>query len=78
MEHPLINDINNLSIDELTTKITDLNRKLSWAARNNAQLAGQIRMVLESYHNTLQKKQQELWNKAKKDGHDFQDQINIS
>ena len=39
MEHPLITDANDLTMEELQTRISDLQRKLAWAQRNNARLA---------------------------------------
>jgi hypothetical protein len=46
MEHPLINNIDNLTVDELQGKISELNKKLSFAHRSgNGQLANQIRMA---------------------------------
>jgi hypothetical protein len=59
MEHPLIGNLDELTIDELTTKISELSGKLNIAARTgNAHLCGQIRMALESYRNKYQEKLQ--------------------
>ena len=47
MEHPLINNIGDLTLEELQTKISELNRKLNFAQRtNNGHLASQIRMAI--------------------------------
>lgn len=78
MEHPLINDANDLSMEDLHTRIMELQRKLSWAQRNNARLAQQISMALETYNNKYQQRQQEIWEKSKKAGLDFGDKIDIS
>lgn len=78
MEHPLVNELDHLTAEELQSKISDLLNKYNWAARNNAQLAGQILMVLDSYRSKFQEKQQELLNKSEKSGKDFSDRINIS
>jgi len=57
MEHPLINNLSELSEDELTSKISELNGKLNIAMRTgNAHLCNQIRMALESYQNKYQEK----------------------
>lgn len=78
MEHPLINDIGDLTLDQLQTKINELNKKLNIAMRGgNAALIGQIRMVLETFNNKYQAKLQEQQNKGSA-GPDFSDKINIS
>ena len=78
MEHPLINDISDLTLDQLQNKISDLNKKLNIAMRGgNAALIGQIRMVLDTFNNKYQAKLQEQQNKGN-NGPDFSDKINIS
>jgi hypothetical protein len=78
MEHPLINDIGDLTLDQLQNKISELNKKLNIAMRGgNAALIGQIRMVLETFNNKYQAKLQEQQNKGN-NGPDFSDKINIS
>jgi hypothetical protein len=50
MEHPLIANLDSLSEEELSTKITELNKKLGIAMRTgNAYLCNQLRMAIESY-----------------------------
>lgn len=50
MEHPLISNLDSLTVDELSAKITELNKKLTIAYRSgNSYLCDQIRMALESY-----------------------------
>jgi hypothetical protein len=72
MEHPLVNDIDNLTAEELQSKISYLLNKYNWAVRNNAHLASQVLMVLHSY----QAKYQE---KLRKDtDNNFDDVIDIS
>jgi hypothetical protein len=78
MEHPLIHDIDNLTLEELQTKISDLSKKYNWAVRTNANLAQQIAMALETYRNKFQEKQQAIYDAAKKGGNDFSDKIDIS
>jgi len=78
MEHPLINDADNLNLEELQTRISDLQKKLSWAQRSNAHLAQQISMALETYNNKYQAKQREIWDAAQKSGADYSDRIDIS
>lgn len=76
MEHPLIGDLNELSLDELQEKISDLNKKLTIAYRSgNGHLCNQIRMALESYNNKMREKQNEQLKAAQQN---FNDKINIS
>lgn len=79
MEHPLIDNIDHLSIEDLQTKIGELNRKLQWAQRSgNAHLSNQIRMAIETFNNKYREKQQAIYDAAKKSGPDFSDKIDIS
>jgi hypothetical protein len=75
MEHPLIGDLSNLTLDELGEKIADLNRKLSMAMRTgNGHLCNQIRMAIESHNVKYQEKLQDSY---KKSDVDFGDKIKI-
>lgn len=57
MEHPLIANIDNLSIEELQDKISELTNKLGIAYRTgNGHLCNQLRMALESFQNKYQEK----------------------
>lgn len=78
MEHPLISDPNDLSMEELQTRITDLQRKLAWAQRHNQGLAHQISMALETFSNKYQQRQREQWEAQTKSGTDYSDRIDIS
>jgi len=74
MEHPLIGDLNQLTAEELNSRISDLYRKLSIATQSgNGHMCDQIRMALESYQTKYQQKLQET-NKQ----HNFDDKIKIS
>lgn len=74
MEHPLIGDLNNLTLEELNTQITELYKKLNIATRSgNAHLCNQLRMALESYNAKYQAKLQESTKT-----HNFDDKIRIS
>ena len=75
MEHPLIGDLSELTLDELGEKIADLNRKLSMAMRTgNGHLCNQIRMAIESHNVKYQEKLQDSY---KKSDVDFGDKIKI-
>jgi len=79
MEHPLINNIDNLTVDELQGKISELNRKLGYVSRiGNAQLVYQIRLALDTYSAKYQEKMAAIYNDQNKNNPDFTDKINIS
>jgi hypothetical protein len=77
MEHPLINNIDNLSLEELGSKVSDLNKKLAIAYRTgNGHLCNQIRMALDSYSTKHQEKMAELFKSGDRPG--FDNKIDIS
>lgn len=79
MEHPLINNVDSLTVEELQDRISDLTRKLAWASRSgNADLVNQIRLALNTFIAKYQQKQQELWNARNRSGTDYSDKIDIS
>jgi len=78
MEHPLINDANDLNLEQLQTRISDLQKKFMWAQRNNRGLAAQIGMAIETYTNRYQQLQREIWEKQTQSGTDYSDRIDIS
>jgi hypothetical protein len=78
MEHPLIPSLDHMTMEELGTKISELNKKLSIAHRSgNAYLCNQIRMAIESHQVKYQEKTQAMFNKNKP-GDNFEDKIDIS
>lgn len=78
MEHPLITDIGDLSLDEVMAKINDLRRKQNWAMRHNPDLARQIGMAIETFQNRYCDMQAEQDRKIKDAGRDYSDRIDIS
>ena len=65
MEHPFINNLDALSLEELQTKLSDLTGKLAFAQRmGNGPLVNQINMALESYRSAHAKKTNELMQKV--------------
>jgi hypothetical protein len=77
MEHPLIGNLDTLTVEDLSKKITDLNNKLSIAMRTgNGHLCNQIRMAVESYQNKYQDKVQETYRKQIEDSN-FNSKIDI-
>lgn len=77
MEHPFINNLDELSIEELSSKISELNKKLGIAMRTgNGNLCDQIRMAIESYQTKYQSKLQASYNKQLSDS-SLANKINI-
>ncbi len=76
MEHPLINNIDDLTMDQLVEKINELNGKLNIAYRTgNGHLCNQLRMAIETFTNKLREKQQKQYDEASQN---FNDKIKIS
>jgi len=77
MEHPLIGPLDEQTLEQLSTRINELSKKLSIAARTgNGRLCDQIRMAMENYQNMYQTRLQESYKKAQ-DNNNFDDKINI-
>jgi hypothetical protein len=69
MEHPLISNIDNLSVEDLLAKVTELNKKLSIAWRlGNHDLCNQLRMAIETYQNKYMQKLRDSHNNTDNDG----------
>lgn len=79
MEHPLIGNLNDLTVDELSAKVNELSGKLRMAQNTgNGHLCDQIRMALESYQNKHQDKLQENYRKQlASSSTNFDDKIKI-
>lgn len=79
MEHPLIPNLDDLKIDDLGAKITELNRKLRIAQNmGNGHLCNQIRMAIESYQTKHSQRLQEMYQAANRDlGKNLDDKIDI-
>jgi len=80
MEHPLVDNLNDLSVEELGAKVSELQNKLGIAARiGNGHLCDQIRMALESYQNKYQEKLKKQYEKDSEEINSIaQGKINIS
>jgi len=79
MEHPLIGNIDDLTIDELSAKVSELSNKLNIAAgMGNAHLCDQIRMAMETYRNKYTSKLKDSYKKQEEASHiNFDDKIKI-
>ena len=80
MEHPLVASADSLTIDELGSQISELNKKIGIAIRmGNTELVHQIEMAREVYQNKYAEKSAALFNKAQDGkGPDFDQIIDIS
>lgn len=79
MEHPLVSVDPNLSVEQLQSKITELNKKLAFARRTgNGHLCSQIIMALEAFNNRYQIRLQEMYDATRKSSPDYSDRIDIS
>ena len=77
MEHPLIGDISGLKIEEIQHKISELNKRLSFAYKTgNGALIHQLNMVLNAYNQEYQNKLAKLMPKG--DDDKYGDKIDIS
>lgn len=79
MEHPLIPNLDELKVDELGAKISELNKKLRIAQNmGNGHLCNQIRMAIESYQAKHSQRLQEIYQAANRDlGKNLNDKIDI-
>lgn len=64
MQHPFINDLSGKSMEDLSTTISELTKKLTFAHRmQNGPMIHQIQMVLESYRTEYNKQMDEMFKK---------------
>ena len=79
MEHPFIHDLENLTLEQLGSKVSELHKKLNIAHRmGNGYLCDQIRMAIESYNGKYQQKMRALSAPKPGDTDSFNDKIDIS
>jgi len=77
MEHPLIGNLDELTVEDLSKQVTDLKHKLTIAMRSgNGQLCNQLRMAIESYQTKYQDKVQSTYRKQIEDSN-FNSKIDI-
>ena len=79
MEHPFIHNLEDLTLEQLGSKISELHKKLNIAHRmGNGYLCDQIRMAIESYNGKYQQKMLELSAPKSGETDSFNDKIDIS
>jgi|SaaInlStandDraft_4_1057021.scaffolds.fasta_scaffold37121_3 hypothetical protein len=79
--HPFlnINDLSELSIEDLQTKISEVLSRLNFCyGTNNQQLINQLTMVLNTYQEALHRKLNDTFSQSEDDGNDLGDKIDIS
>jgi len=75
MEHPLIGNLDELTLEQISERVNDLYKKLGIAQRTgNSHLCNQLRMALETFNSAYQRK---LKATQKQTGVDFGNIINI-
>ena len=78
MEHPLIGNLDTLTVEELGSRVSELQKKLGIAARTgNAHLCNQIRMAIENYQNKYNEKMQEQYERQLKNSNMSDGKIDI-
>lgn len=76
MEHPLLEQLSGLTLEEIQSKISDLNKKLAFAYQmNNQPMIQQLQLIMGSYQEAYRKKMDELMPKG--DGDKYANKIDI-
>ena len=79
MEHPFINNLEDMTLEQLGSKVSELHNKLNIAHRmGNGYLCDQIRMAIESYNGKYQQKMRALSAPKSGETDSFNDKIDIS
>lgn len=77
--HPLAPDLSKMTDEELHTKRSDLQTKLSFAYRmGHSDLVGQLHLLLDDYNLEVEKRNQKMLEQINKTSKNFQDKINIT
>ena len=77
--HPLAPDLSKLSDDELQQKRSELQNRLMFSYRTgNADLVGQIQLLMQNYDTEIQQRNQKLLDQLQKANKNFGNIINIS
>lgn len=76
MEHPLLEELSGLTLEEIQSKISDLNKKLAFAYQmNNQPVIQQLNLIMGSYQEAYRKKMDEIMPKG--DGDKYSSKIDI-
>lgn len=72
MSHPLAPILNDLSDEELTSKLSELHGKYVYAAARNNYLARQILSLIDDYNNEMMRRNAEMNKRIEEElGEDF-------
>ena len=78
MGHPLTPDLTKLSMDEVVNKISDLQKRLTYAYRiGQSDMVGQIHMMMEDYQSELQERNRKQLAEMEKNSKQFKNIIDI-
>jgi len=76
MEHPLLEQLSGLTLEEIQSKISDLNKKLAFAYQTgNQPVINQLQLIMGSYQEAYRNKMDELMPKG--DGDKYSNKIDI-
>ena len=76
MEHPLLEELSGLTLEEIQSKISDLNKKLAFAYQmNNQPVIQQLNLIMGSYQEAYRRKMDEIMPKG--DGDKYSSKIDI-
>ena len=76
MEHPLLEELSGLTLEEIQSKISDLNKKLAFAYQmNNVPVIQQLNLIMGSYQEAYRRKMDEIMPKG--DGDKYSSKIDI-
>jgi len=76
--HPLIGDLSSLSDVELQKKQSELIKRLNQSYRSgSSHLFQQLSLLLQSYNEEIQRRQQKVIDDARRSGKNFDDIIDI-
>ncbi len=77
MEHPLVGQLKDLSLEQLQGKLQEINKRLSFSYKTgNQALIHQLQLVQSSYQEEYNRKMKDLM--PKDDDNDHNDKIDIS
>ena len=66
MEHPLLEDLKGLTLEEIQSKVSELNKRLAFAYQTgNQPMIQQLQLIMNSYQQAYQTKMDELMPKDK-------------
>ena len=68
MEHPLLEDLKGLTLEEIQSKVSELNKRLAFAYQTgNHPMIQQLQLIMNSYQQAYQTKMDEIMPKGDDD-----------